>query len=381
MSRIRLENICKQFEGSMAVNNLSLEIADGEFLVLVGPSGCGKSTLLRLLAGLENVSSGRILLDGEDITALEPRERNFSMIFQNYALFPHMTVEQNITFGMRMRNEPKSQHRARVDRVAALLQLEPLLDRKPGKLSGGQRQRVAMARAIVRDPKLFLMDEPLSNLDARLRTEVRDGIMTLHKQLKTSTVYVTHDQMEAMTMADRIAVLDKGHLQQIGAPETLYAQPANLFVAGFIGTPSMNIFKLPCQQGVVQFGDHAIALPESEHAHGLNEVYLGIRPEHLSDQPNEERTLALSVTLNHRELLGAEYLCHADTGYGHIRYLLKNQNVKNLRRIQAEGESTLVIPQPGDRVTLYFSLHDLHLFSGQNQQNLHQEIQHAFHYA
>lgn len=379
MSKIRLENICKQFEGSMAVNDLSLEIADGEFLVLVGPSGCGKSTLLRLLAGLENVTSGRILQDGEEITALEPRERNFSMIFQNYALFPHMTVEQNITFGMRMRNEPKSQHRARVDRVAGLLQLEPLLGRKPGKLSGGQRQRVAMARAIVRDPKLFLMDEPLSNLDARLRTEVRDGIMALHKQLKTSTVYVTHDQMEAMTMADRIAVLDQGHLQQIGAPETLYAHPANLFVAGFIGTPSMNIFALRCHQGNVEFGGHSIALPESRHAQELSDVYVGIRPEHLSDQPDEARPLALNVTLTHRELLGAEYLCHAETAGGHIRFLSKNQ-----RRTQPEGEAIMAHSQPGDRVTLYFSLHDLHLFSGHNQLNLkhsHQEIQHALYYA
>jgi len=379
MSRIRLENICKQFEGSTAVNNLSLEIADGEFLVLVGPSGCGKSTLLRLLAGLENVSTGRILQDGEDITALEPRDRNFSMIFQNYALFPHMTVEQNITFGMRMRNEPKAQHRARVDRVAALLQLEPLLDRKPGKLSGGQRQRVAMARAIVRDPKLFLMDEPLSNLDARLRTEVRDGIMALHKQLKTSTVYVTHDQMEAMTMADRIAVLDKGHLQQIGAPETLYARPANLFVAGFIGTPSMNLFQLPCHQGELQFGEHRIALPDNEASRTLREVYLGIRPEHLSEQPDGDRTLSLTVTLTHRELLGAEYLCHAQTAGGNIRYLSKNQ-----RRNESAGEDVFVHPQPGDRVTLYFSLQDLHLFSGQNQLNLkhsHQEIHHALYYA
>ncbi len=370
MSAIRLENISKQFEGSTAVNNLSLEIANGEFLVLVGPSGCGKSTLLRLLAGLEQVSDGRILQDGEDITTREPRERNFSMIFQNYALFPHMTVEQNITFGMRMRNEPKALHRARVDRVAGLLQLEPLLNRKPGKLSGGQRQRVAMARAIVRDPKLFLMDEPLSNLDARLRTEVRDGIMALHKQLKTSTVYVTHDQMEAMTMADRIAVLDKGHLQQIGAPETLYAHPANLFVAGFIGTPSMNLFLLPCVDGVLTVENQPVQLPQTEISQALNELYLGIRPEHISDQPVEGESLQVQATLTYRELLGAEYLCHADTALGKIRYVRKNQLREN------SGD----IPQPGDRITLYFSLHDLHLFSGQNQLNLkhsHRENHHA----
>lgn len=369
MSTLRLENVSKKFEGSMAVNNLSLEIADGEFLVLVGPSGCGKSTLLRLLAGLEEVSEGRILQAENDITLLEPRERNFSMIFQNYALFPHMTVEQNITFGMRMRNEPKSRHRARVDRVADLLQLGELLGRKPGKLSGGQRQRVAMARAIVRDPKLFLMDEPLSNLDARLRTEVRDGIMTLHRQLKTSTVYVTHDQMEAMTMADRIAVLDKGHLQQIGAPQTLYAHPANLFVAGFIGTPAMNIFKLPCRNGVVTLAGQAIRLPDTAHASELNEVYLGIRPEHIEDntssriaESQSHDRIQLEAALTFCELLGAEYLNHAQTPIGAVRYLRENR-----------GDAPVVNQQ----VNLSFSLHDIHLFSGQNQLNLHREMQHA----
>lgn len=374
MSSIRLENVSKQFEGGMAVNNLSLDIADGEFLVLVGPSGCGKSTLLRLLAGLEQVSDGRILQAGSDITHLEPRDRNFSMIFQNYALFPHMTVEQNITFGMRMRNEPKSQHRARVDRVADLLQLGELLGRKPGKLSGGQRQRVAMARAIVRDPKLFLMDEPLSNLDARLRTEVRDGIMTLHQQLKTSTVYVTHDQMEAMTMADRIAVLNKGHLQQIGAPQTLYAHPANLFVAGFIGTPAMNIFKLSCHNGVVMVGSRAVKLPDNPHCRQLTEVYLGIRPEHIADDTSlnqdagtphdegDEASIQLEASLTYCELLGADYLNHAQTPLGELRYLRKNR-----------GHA----PQANQRVQLRFSLQDIHLFSGQNQLNLHREIQHA----
>ncbi|EIC83502.1 ABC transporter ATP-binding protein [Serratia sp. M24T3] len=370
MSSIRLENISKQFEGSMAVNNLSLEIADGEFLVLVGPSGCGKSTLLRLLAGLEQVSEGRILQAGTDITDLEPRERNFSMIFQNYALFPHMTVEQNITFGMRMRNEPKSQHRARVDRVADLLQLGELLGRKPGKLSGGQRQRVAMARAIVRDPKLFLMDEPLSNLDARLRTEVRDGIMVLHQQLKTSTVYVTHDQMEAMTMADRIAVLNGGHLQQIGKPQELYAHPANLFVAGFIGTPAMNIFKLPCRDGVVMVANQAVKLPDTAHARQLTEVYLGIRPEHINDNVGinggelhqSDEWVNLEASLTYCELLGADYLNHAQTALGEIRYLRENR-----------GNA----PQANQQVSLSFSLQDLHFFSGQNQQNLHRESSHA----
>jgi len=357
MSGIRLVNVHKSFENSVAVNNLSLEISDGEFLVLVGPSGCGKSTLLRLLAGLEKVTSGNILQDGRDISALEPRERNFSMIFQNYALFPHMTVEQNITFGMRMRKEPKDQQRQRVAQVSSLLQLDKLLERKPGKLSGGQRQRVAMARAIVRNPHLFLMDEPLSNLDAQLRTEVRDGIMALHRQLKTSTVYVTHDQMEAMTMADRIAVLNQGHLQQIGSPATLYAHPANLFVAGFIGTPAMNIVKLPCSKGEVWLGDQKITLPASgQH---LNDVYLGIRPEHLSDdQPMAEGRIQVSAQLISTELLGASYLNQAQTLLGKLRYLRANRGAA---------------PQPNQAITLSFSLQDLHLFSGVDQQNLHRE--------
>ncbi|MEC5342845.1 ABC transporter ATP-binding protein [Brenneria populi] len=358
MAVIELRNISKRFEQTQALKSLSLEIADGEFLVLVGPSGCGKSTLLRMLAGLENVSSGQILLDGQDISGWTPKQRNFSMIFQNYALFPHLTVEQNITFGMRMRGEPKAEYPQRVQRVATLLQLESLLSRKPGKLSGGQRQRVAMARAIVRNPHLFLMDEPLSNLDARLRSEVRDGIMALHQQLKTTTVYVTHDQIEAMTMADRIAVLDRGELQQIGTPEQLYAHPANVFVAGFIGTPTMNLIPLPCTSGHAALLARRIRLPETHESGQLTDVLLGIRPEHISEQAASEGRISLPATVVHRELFGAEYLIQADTALGALRY----------RRANREG-----VPDIGAALTLSFSLQDCHWFSGQTACNLSQE--------
>lgn len=361
MAMLRLHNVSKQFDDKPALRSLSLEIADGEFLVLVGPSGCGKSTLLRLLAGLETVSDGEIWLDGDNITAQSPRERNFAMIFQNYALFPHLTVKENITFGMQIRHEPKASWQPRLEKVAHLLQLDTLLDRKPGKLSGGQRQRVAMARAIVRDPKLFLMDEPLSNLDARLRTEVRDGIMALHQQLNTSTVYVTHDQIEAMSMADRIVVMNNGEVQQVGTPEQLYAFPTNLFVASFIGSPAMNIITLPCSGGMVQIGEKTLPLPP--HAAHLQDVFFGIRPEHLTDTPEaEQHTHHVSGTVTQRELMGADYLLHISTPIGELRYSRKNR-----------GD----IPMVGDTVNLGFSPFDVHLFHAETQQNIYQEIPHA----
>ena len=358
MAVIQLRNISKRFEHMQALASLSLDIADGEFLVLVGPSGCGKSTLLRMLAGLEDVSDGQILLGDDDITTWSPKQRNFSMIFQNYALFPHLTVEQNITFGMRMRGEPKAEYPQRVQRVASLLQLEPLLKRKPGKLSGGQRQRVAMARAIVRDPCLFLMDEPLSNLDARLRSDVRDGIMDLHRQLKTTTVYVTHDQIEAMTMADRIAVLDRGVLQQVGTPEQLYSHPTNVFVAGFIGTPAMNMVTLPCADGQAFLQALSVALPDSEETRSLTRVLLGIRPEHITEHAASDCDLSLSGTVKQRELFGAEYLIHVDTPLGNIRYRLRNRDV---------------VPDVGASIVLHFSPQDWHWFYGQTARNLSQE--------
>lgn len=356
---LRLNNVSKTFDGKPALNSLSLEIAEGEFVVLVGPSGCGKSTLLRLLSGLESVSEGEIWLKEENITGLSPRERNFAMIFQNYALFPHLSVRDNITFGMKIRKEEKSTWQPRLEQVAHMLQLSPLLDRKPAKLSGGQRQRVAMARAIVRNPRLFLMDEPLSNLDARLRSEVRDSIMALHQQLKTSTIYVTHDQTEAMSMADRIVVMNNGHVQQVGRPEHLYASPANLFVAGFIGSPAMNLVLLPCQDGLVQPGDIGHPLPPlSRHE---TQVWLGIRPEHITDHPTHEQYI-LPATVIQRELMGADYLLHVSTPVGTLRYSRRHR-----------GD----VPDKGDTLTLGFSPSDIHLFHAEKQHNLLQEIDHV----
>lgn len=361
MSLIRLQNLGKRFEGKPALKSISLEIASGEFLVLVGPSGCGKSTLLRLLAGLESASEGHIWLEGEDVTATSPRERNFAMIFQNYALFPHLTVKDNITFGMRIRREPKATRQARLEEAVRLLQLEAVLDRKPGRLSGGQRQRVAMARAIVRHPRLFLMDEPLSNLDARLRTDVRDGIMALHRQLKTTTVYVTHDQIEAMTMADRIAVMDRGELQQIGTPEQLYAYPANVFVAGFIGSPAMNLVRISCRNGSVMLDEDTLTLPT--HAAHIPEIVFGVRPEHLTDQPEPGiHTFQLAGRVTQRELLGGEYLLHVETAIGMLRYCRKNR-----------GD----VPERGDPVRLGIESTDIHLFNAATGHNLFQEIPHA----
>ncbi|MEV6770705.1 sn-glycerol-3-phosphate ABC transporter ATP-binding protein UgpC [Nocardia sp. NPDC051030] len=263
-----------------AVDQLNLEIADGEFLVLVGPSGCGKSTSLRMLAGLEEVSDGRILIGDRDVTHAEPKERDIAMVFQNYALYPHMSVAENMGFALKMAKVSKDERQQRVLEAAKLLDLEQYLDRKPKALSGGQRQRVAMGRAIVRQPQVFLMDEPLSNLDAKLRVQTRTQIAQLQRRLGTTTVYVTHDQVEAMTMGDRVAVLKDGLLQQCASPRDLYRNPANLFVAGFMGSPAMNLFTLPVEDGAVFLGGFRMALPRSVADAANGQVVVGIRPEH-----------------------------------------------------------------------------------------------------
>jgi multiple sugar transport system ATP-binding protein len=281
VAEIVLDRVTKRFGGeTTAVDGVSLEIESGEFLVLVGPSGCGKSTLLRMIAGLEEVTEGAISIDGRDVTELPPRARDIAMVFQTYALYPHMSVRENLGYGLKVRGTPKHETRRRVDEVAALLGLEDMLDRRPAALSGGQRQRVAMGRAIVREPKAFLMDEPLSNLDAKLRVSMRAQLAALHARLGTTTVYVTHDQVEAMTLGHRVAVMRDGRILQIDTPQQLYAEPANLFVAAFIGSPAMNLVEAGVDGDAVSFGGFRIpATPPGRSTH----LIVGIRPEAFED--------------------------------------------------------------------------------------------------
>jgi multiple sugar transport system ATP-binding protein len=281
VAEIVLDHVTKHFSGGVvAVDDVSLRIESGEFLVLVGPSGCGKSTLLRMMAGLEEVTGGSILIDERDVTELPPRSRDIAMVFQTYALYPHMTVRENLGYGLRVRRTAKAEIGRRVEEVGKLLGLEELLDRKPAALSGGQRQRVAMGRAIVREPKAFLMDEPLSNLDAKLRVSMRGQLAALHSRLGTTTVYVTHDQVEAMTLGHRVAVMRDGRVLQIDTPQVLYASPVNLFVAAFIGSPAMNLIEADVSEGTIRFGGHTI--PFSGAAAGPRAI-VGIRPEAFED--------------------------------------------------------------------------------------------------
>jgi multiple sugar transport system ATP-binding protein len=280
MAEIRLAGVTKSFGAVTAVDGVSLDIADGEFLVLVGPSGCGKSTLLRMLAGLEDVTAGEIRIGERDVTDLAPRSRDIAMVFQTYALYPHMTVRQNMGYGLKARRTSKSEIARRVDEVAELLGLADLLHRKPAQLSGGQRQRVAMGRAIVRQPQAFLLDEPLSNLDAKLRVGMRASLAQLHQRLGVTTVYVTHDQTEAMTLGQRVAVMRDGHILQCDSPQQLYAKPNNLFIAAFIGSPSMNLVEATYDDGAVRFGQYSVPLAAPPTA---GRFVLGIRPESFED--------------------------------------------------------------------------------------------------
>lgn len=316
MGSLTISNVTKTFGSTEVLKGINIDIADGEFLILVGPSGCGKSTLMNTIAGLEEVTTGQLLLAGEDVTERSPKDRDIAMVFQSYALYPTMNVARNISFGLEMRGVPKQERDQRVQEVSTLLQINHLLDRKPSQLSGGQRQRVAMGRALARSPRVYLFDEPLSNLDAKLRVEMRTEIKKLHKRLGTTIVYVTHDQIEAMTLADRIAVMKDGVVQQLGTPNEIYDNPANQFVAGFMGSPPMNF--VPCEVNsdgslAIDTSGHSLSLtiPQSSilKAQKISRVILGLRPEMLTE-PKPERAgdsvMALEMDFDVTEPMGAD---------------------------------------------------------------------------
>ncbi len=334
MANVVLKNISKQFGDVVAVDDVNLEIADREFVVLVGPSGCGKTTTLRMIAGLEEISDGEISIGDRVVNKLTPMERNIAMVFQSYALYPHMKVFDNMAFGLKMRKVSKEQRETQVKKAAEILGIEDLLDRKPKQLSGGQRQRVALGRAIVRDPDVFLFDEPLSNLDAKLRVQMRIELKKLHERLQATVVYVTHDQVEAMTMGDRIVVMKDGIVQQVGSPLDLYNRPANRFVAGFIGSPAMNF--IPCRlvekesRYLIDTGDYRIGLPDSlsskaREARG-DEFVFGIRPEHflhtLAVNGKADDLPVIKATINVIETLGKETFLDLSTGDHSLTALL-----------------------------------------------------------
>ncbi|MCS3743487.1 ABC transporter ATP-binding protein [Rhizobium sp. BK661] len=322
MSELSLKNVVKRFGALEIIHGANLEVKDGEFVVFVGPSGCGKSTLLRMIAGLEDISAGEINIGGKVVNDVEPADRGIAMVFQSYALYPHMTVEENLSFGLRMNGNPKADTEKRVKHAANILQINELMQRRPKQLSGGQRQRVAIGRAIVREPQVFLFDEPLSNLDAELRVQMRVEISRLHKQLGTTMIYVTHDQTEAMTLADKIVVLRAGNIEQVGAPLDLYDDPANQFVAGFVGSPKMNFLKAEILERnaagatVALAGDRNVRLtmPVTSALESGASVTLGVRPEHFVDagQGNAD----LTVTIDVAEHLGNTSYIYATTAAG-----------------------------------------------------------------
>ena len=346
MAEVRFEQATRIYPGASvaALDRLDLTIADGELLVLVGPSGSGKTTALRMLAGLEDVDAGAVHIGDEDVSDLPPRDRDVAMVFQNYALYPYLTVEANIGFPLRMTGVRKADRARRVLEAAQLLGIEDLLERKPGQLSGGQRQRVAMGRAIVREPRVFLMDEPLSNLDAKLRVQMRGDIAALQARLGTTMVYVTHDQVEAMTMGHRVAVLDHGRLQQCGTPRELYEHPVNLFVAGFIGSPAMNLCPAPIEDGAARLGPVSVALGAAASA--LNgEVVVGVRPESFEIAPD-----GIPARVDVVEELGSEAyaFCRAELG-GEERRVVARVDARRPPRLQ-------------ERITLRPRAEELHLF-------------------
>lgn len=368
MAQIILKQLVKEFEpGNPIVKRIDLNVEDGEFMVLVGPSGCGKTTILRLIAGLEQPTNGEIYIGDRIVNDIPPKERDIAMVFQNYALYPHMTVYENMAFGLKLRQLPKAEIAARVQEAAAMLELEQLLDRKPRQLSGGQRQRVALGRAIVRKPQVFLFDEPLSNLDAKLRVQMRTEIKKLHQRLQTTMVYVTHDQIEAMTMGDRIAVLKEGIVRQLDTPARLYEQPADLFVAGFIGSPAMNFIEMTIKDSEGLFAERgAIRLPLPERLQSAAEAYLGkqvivgIRPEDLhlisSSKPG--------VGLGARGVLRFEV--SEPMGSETFLYLTTPDGVKLVCRTPTMLEKIA----PGASLEILFDCNKLHLFNTVTQRRI-----------
>ena len=319
MAEVSLRNVVKRFDNMEVVRNISLDIPDNEFVVLVGPSGCGKSTTLRMIAGLEEISSGDIYIGGQVVNDLPPKDRDIAMVFQNYALYPHMSVFENMSFGLRLRKFPKEEIKKRVDHAARILDITELLDRKPKALSGGQRQRVAMGRAIVRNPKVFLFDEPLSNLDAKLRVQMRTEIKRVHQMVKTTTIYVTHDQVEAMTLADRVVVMNNGVIEQIASPQDLYHHPKTKFVAGFIGSPAMNFLRCRVEQnGVgmrVRLSDNvSLPIPESKSGPCKSavgkELLFGLRPEHITELRRDDQQGQFAAKLDVVEPMGMETMVY-----------------------------------------------------------------------
>ncbi|MCE4945047.1 MULTISPECIES: ABC transporter ATP-binding protein [Streptomyces] len=362
MATVTYDQATRIYPGSdkPAVDKLDITIEDGEFLVLVGPSGCGKSTSLRMLAGLEDVDEGVIRIGDRDVTHLPPKDRDIAMVFQNYALYPHMTVADNMGFALKIAGVPKAEIRQKVEDAAKILDLTEYLGRKPKALSGGQRQRVAMGRAIVREPQVFLMDEPLSNLDAKLRVQTRTQIAGLQRRLGITTVYVTHDQVEAMTMGDRVAVLKDGLLQQVDSPRNMYDRPANLFVAGFIGSPAMNLVEVPITDGGVKFGNSVVPVSREAlaGAEGDKTVTVGIRPEHFDiveqngaaaqslSKESSNAPAGLAVTVNVVEELGADGYVY---GTAEVGGTVKDLVVRvNGRQVPAKGTQLHVVPQPGE---------------------------------
>lgn len=375
MSEIALRNVCKQFDSEhYGVKDFNLDIHDKEFVIFVGPSGCGKSTTLRIIAGLEEITDGELWIDGEFSNYLEPKERGMSMVFQNYALYPNMTVYGNMAYALKIRKLPKDEIDRKVHEVAKILKIEQLLDRKPAALSGGQKQRVAIGSAIIRKPKAFLMDEPLSNLDAKLRAQMRVELVKLHKQLDTTIIYVTHDQTEAMTLGTKIVVMKDGLIQQVGAPQSIYDNPVNLFVAGFLGSPSMNFFR--CTVKAEENNRTALLLDDAKTVKKVyldgtrgkqiadryngRHVILGIRPEDIYELAEakklgiENKSVDVDEPVVNREMLGAEVILYFD-----------EQGKTLAVRLSPENQT-----QVGEKVSLYFDMEKAHVFDPETEENI-----------